>query len=873
MPSKFLISFDSPEDAEGIIELVIEENALQSESGSQEPTIGPLTKIESPAISINTSTAVPTGGVTSLSVPDVSIYPTATSTSGQPSVIHRTESTGITMVWSEAVTGFEATDITTTVQSDTTGSRATISNFRGFGHLYAAVVNFPASGTGIVIVTIGAFSAESAMTMNSGPISPRSLSLAYDFARGVVTGKPRVAIQLPSANPYIGRKAPISFLWNVPVTGFTAGDVTFTNGVTMSTPTLNSQNNRLWEAELTLPAVTSNTTTRIIVRQDAATSLDGVPGPECQVEANFVYNTSASIATTVPTGTTEICNVEFTAAGHTWLDTVISGNPAGGAFYGISDLIKDGDYLYGVAQIRKKDPSDDNALALTQQAGAAVFRVHIPSNTCTVVKAYTSVLEAARSLVVHDDDLLYWFEGSHWQYIVGQDDGRGKIANNPRVGSLVQYRRSSGCISDLGKAWRIALGRYDQGDFQKDYGILGGTASPMLSSGGKLWAIPGLGNVNFINYSVNIHYLFINSNEEPDPPSGLTYDPDTNTIGNLGDWFIPAQESPDDLIGLFDEKTWAQAYEIDINPPTPRVLLQGDPQELDDNQTLSNLVYGVPTADTGAAIAANIDNWGVLTYSTDIEHRLQYVPTNGIVPWDLLLEMARITHCILHFHEDLIFFKPRLPIQADLSSVLNTSDTQIDYTSETRSLPSSGKIVIDSEIISYGSAGTTSLSSLDRGENHSIIARHTSGTTFTIVDHVLSEDVFVTPIQEVIIDTDGTNLYNAIEVTYDGGNRTYRTDDATSINKYEEREFAIEAPFLTKHQNQWAKWIADEALKTFKDLQHIIQLTLHPTFEIDIGDYVYLQVPRDEIRRIGQVVQIEYSTEESGTSVSIRTIS
>ena len=183
--------------------------------------------------------------------------------------------------------------------------------------------------------------------------------------------------------------------------------------------------------------------------------------------------------------------------------------------------------------------------------------------------------------------------------------------------------------------------------------------------------------------------------------------------------------------------------------------------------------------------------------------------------------------------------------------------------------PHQVKLVIGSEVISYGSAGTASLSSLQRGENHSTIATHASGTTFTLVDHVLSEDVFVTPLQEVIIDTDGTNLYNAIEVTYDGGNRTYRTDDATSINTYEEREFAIEAPFLTKHQNRWAKWIADEALKTFKDLQHIILLTLHPTFDIDIGDYVYLQVPRDEIRRIGQVVQVEYSTEESGTSISI----
>ena len=52
MPSKFLISFDTPTDADGIVELVVKKDSLRSDSGTQCPTYGPIVRAESPAISI-----------------------------------------------------------------------------------------------------------------------------------------------------------------------------------------------------------------------------------------------------------------------------------------------------------------------------------------------------------------------------------------------------------------------------------------------------------------------------------------------------------------------------------------------------------------------------------------------------------------------------------------------------------------------------------------------------------------------------------------------------------------------------------------------------------------------------------------------------
>ena len=59
MPSQFLISFDTPTDADGIVELVVKKDSLRSDSGTQCPTYGPTVRSESPAISIAPAPTAP----------------------------------------------------------------------------------------------------------------------------------------------------------------------------------------------------------------------------------------------------------------------------------------------------------------------------------------------------------------------------------------------------------------------------------------------------------------------------------------------------------------------------------------------------------------------------------------------------------------------------------------------------------------------------------------------------------------------------------------------------------------------------------------------------------------------------------------------
>lgn len=897
MPAKFKISFPVPREKLANVTVVVDSDTIREEDDDlTTPPQGPEEIEVSPAVLVNTvsESDAPTGQPTTLEYPDVQILPIATSTSGQPDIIYRTASTGVIFTWTEAVTGFTQGDVQVTVQSNVDMARANLCNFRGVSGStsYTAQLNFPPSGSGLVTLTIPPNAATSVATMREGPIGYRTRQFSFDFAREPVDGVPKVKIQLPAANPYVGRTAPIRFLWNVPVTtaSFTESDVTFsivdrstdpptytpTTTVTMSEPNLTSDN-LLWEANLTLASVNDATEIQATVAVDSVSSQSGIVGPEEATNASFTYATPTTATSGAPTGTTLIYDTEQTVDSLDYL-----GSGVGGAIYGITDLTKVGNNLFGVVQVRRRRTGRTNELADSLAARAILFQLTgvetaTPTNQAdfTDLKKYDHILEAARSLVEHASN-LYWFEGSGYIY------SRGSVSNpiaNSQIGNLGRYDISNNCVSLLGKVWRTALGRQRGSTFEKDYGVAGGTFSPLLSTGEKLLALPGSGNVDYVNYAVNRTYLIQQRSSAPAAPEGLTYNPDTNEIENLGDWELAHDPDDDNQLALFDNDVYLQEVEIDTRASPPRVLLVGAVERVTDEFTGTHAPYGLPTATTGDNTAAQIDNWPLVSYSNSIEPRLELVTTNQMSAWDLMLELARTTQTIISFQDELTFFKPRLPVQAVLSGndPLAVTDTSLNFRHQdeniNRPFPSAGTLVIGEEVLTYTSRGTTSLGALNRGQHNTNPVEHSSGAVVTLVDHVLTEQTFATPIEQVIIESDGVNVYNSIVVQFDGGNRMHFEKDDPSIALYGEREFVVNAQFLSRHQTEWVTWIAKHTLRTFKDLQHNIRLTLTPRFDIQVGDYLFLSVPRDEIRRIGIVTRVVYTSTSDRVELELRTVS
>lgn len=876
MPSQFKITFPVPQDKRANATLVIPSDTLEEDTTGSTPS-GPIEALTSPVIAIDTTTGMApdpgTGVSETLVYPDVQIQPIATSTTGQPDIVYTSASTGVIFTWTEPVTNFTHADIQVHVDSDVAGATATVTNFRGAqgSTSYTAQLNFPPSGTGTVILTVPINAAESVATGNDGPLILRTRSFAFNFADGVLQpSAPLVEIQVPARVPFIGERLPITFVWNTPVQDFTSADVRVT--ATQGTPTLGAitptSNPQQYQTEVTLPTVSGQQTLTVQIIRYTVTSTAGVPGPPCLTTKTIAFRTPVSTLGGVPAGTTLICQTEATVD---TLDTLSTLGITGGAFYGVTDLTKVGNNLFGVVQVRKRRAGRTNELADSLEAGAALFRVNLTTNQCTILKAYPRILEAARSLVAHTED-LWWFEGSGYLYTVGF--GADPI-NNPNVGNLGKYDIAGQCVTQLGKVWRTALGRQFGTTFQKDFGVAGGTFSPMLSDGTNLYALPGSGNVDFINYAVHRRFLYQRRCSPPPQPQGLTFNTERNTLENLGRWQLAQPPDDENQLRSFGQFVYVQEVEVDMQASPPRVRLVGAVTRLNDDFTGGDAVFGIPTASTGDSIAAAPENWPLLRYGPDILPRLSLLDTNELSAWDFLLQLARITQCILAFQNQLLFFKPRLPVQAYSVDSLRHTDTRLPFRlySLNQPMPTSGLFVIGQEVIAYtGSTGTT-LTGLQRGQaGTNTFLSFPQGSTLTLIQHVLTEQVFANPIEEISIESDGINIYNSIDIRFDNGQQQHTLQDADSIALHGERVFRIDAPFLDRHQVTWVRWIATHTLNTFKDLQQILRLQLHSRVDLQIGDYVYLAVPRDDIRRVGLITRIIYSSTQDIIDVELRTI-
>ena len=164
------------------------------------------------------------------------------------------------------------------------------------------------------------------------------------------------------------------------------------------------------------------------------------------------------------------------------------GSDAGGAFTGVLESVSIADYLYLVVQVRKftQTVDDDGDLVTpanpenflsNEQAGAALVRVNTVDCQFEILKVYSDVALAARSLEV-DSTVLYFMEGSHYMYedalIFSDPDWREKI------GGIYKIEHPSSTIQEVGRNYRSATTTDNPDTETTDYfyGVHGGTTAP-----------------------------------------------------------------------------------------------------------------------------------------------------------------------------------------------------------------------------------------------------------------------------------------------------------------------------------------------------------------------------------------------------------
>ena len=290
----------------------------------------------------------------------------------------------------------------------------------------------------------------------SGNVTERSNTFRYDFTDCIY---PDVAIDIPFDidENYKGLKNIVYFIWSEDVSDFAPSDITITDetgndvsGLSITDVANLDGSNAVYFSIILFPD-NSNGTAKITVKVYSAIGASN-PGPIEDVSKSIDYDTRLARSCQVADVSEENGQFDQVTTGdiaveeNPYLDDALIYNSdhAGGLFNGVLEFRKAGNFTFRVVQIMKQS---SGYLRPLEQAGAALVRFNLVSKSFDVVKAYSDVTLAARSLTLHDG-YLYFMEGSHYIYY---PDTRF-VSNDMTKARRVEY--TTGTAADLGTKQR-----------------------------------------------------------------------------------------------------------------------------------------------------------------------------------------------------------------------------------------------------------------------------------------------------------------------------------------------------------------------------------------------------------------------------------
>ena len=330
--------------------------------------------------------------------------------------------------------------------------------------------------------------------------------------------KPIVKIGVPAERPITQRPVPITFDWvypdgtPAPVEDFDDPTDISTDVGTLSSIQPVTGDASKYTAELTIDPSETSTTVTITVSANSAqvqNSNPAVLGPEADTSKTFEIAAPTAVATI--TGADTVCVLEKEIISNDYLNDAIAflGDNAGGGFTGVLEAVSIGAYLYMVVQVRKftqtvdengdlETPTNPESFLSDLQAGAALIRVNTDTCQFELLKAYSDITLAARSLAVDGTD-LYFFEGSHYVY-----EANNIIFSDPqwreKIGRVYKIEHLSSIIEEIGLNWRSATTTDNPNTEETDYfyGVHGATTAPIAIVDEALHLITGFGNFDDI---------------------------------------------------------------------------------------------------------------------------------------------------------------------------------------------------------------------------------------------------------------------------------------------------------------------------------------------------------------------------------------
>ena len=303
------------------------------------------------------------------------------------------------------------------------------------------------------------------------------------------------------------------------------------------------------------------------------------------------------------------------------------------------------------------------------------------------------------------------------------------------------------------------------------------------------------------------------------------------------------------------------------------------PMLVDDD--ILHMITGYGNADGAFLIHGDelpfdrVGNWNWIQYHNKINQRVSLLETNDRTGYDIMRDIANITGSIIGFDNEQFFMFPRETKRAKIRNGTMSSDTYIAIKDQNRVDASfnTGYAFIDGEIIEYTDVLSGIVNGVKRGRNQTEADVHSVDDDIYFIDHTLTlnQSTVEQPINTINLVNDYRQLYNKIKVTY-GENSFVEVQDDDSILENGEKRFEFEVP-LDSHQGYWAKHIAHQFLKRFKDVHQILDVMLKPSPYLKIGDVVLIIIPhRLHLMKTCQILDMNNDISRRLTDVKFVTI-
>ena len=241
-----------------------------------------------------------------------------------------------------------------------------------------------------------------------------------------------------------------------------------------------------------------------------------------------------------------------------------------------------------------------------------------------------------------------------------------------------------------------------------------------------------------------------------------------------------------------------------------------------------------------------------MVYGKKLHYVVPEFDSNGS-RYALLADIAKKTNATLSFRNGLITIRDRDPFRALTDGSTGTGTGNLDFDNQNKRFPSSGYLLIEKELLQYTGLSGGAFTGIQRGVLGTQIVNHPNNTHISYLNTVIEGSRIISGFP---VSTDSTRIHNVIR----NSDNTIEESDSKSITAYGELPYSLDLG-LTQHEVAWQEHIFENYLENLKDPHPLINLTLQPSFYLDLEQFIGF---RYNVLVYGvQIVSITYSKDST----------